>query len=172
MGSLYVDIQGYVPVLLENLLGMSYSKTYWLLGGGWFQCRYGGFWTVSYYLKFHVVRSFLVFQVLGLSLLPLDFSFILPVVSRLLQPYSTDNKTSRLMVKRLSPIRDTQRGSQSYMKKRRGRTEIEMSRRRKGGAQEERDRSTQLSVPRVVSIAQTPTKIHRIGLGREGERRK
>ena len=69
-------------------------------------------------------------------------------------------------------MRDTQRGSQSYMKKRRGRREIEMSRRRKRGTQEERDRSTQLSVPRVFSIAQTPTKIHRIGLGREGERRK
>ena len=47
-----------------------------------------------------------------------------------------------------------------------------MSRRRKRGTQEERDRSMQLSVPRVFSIAQTPTKIHRIGLGREGERRK
>ena len=46
-----------------------------------------------------------------------------------------------------------------------------MSRRRKGGTQEERDRSMQLSVPRVLSIAQTPTKIHRIGLGREGKRR-
>ena len=34
------------------------------------------------------------------------------------------------------------------------------------------DRSTQLSVPRVFSVAQTPTQIHRIGLGREGERRK
>ena len=61
LGSLYVDIQGYIPVLLKNLCGMSCSKTYCLLGGGWFQCRYGGFWTVSYYLKFHVVRSFLVF---------------------------------------------------------------------------------------------------------------
>ena len=30
-------------------------------------------------------------------------------------------------------MRDTQRGSQSYMKKKRGRREIEMSRRRKGG---------------------------------------
>ena len=58
------------------------------------------------------------------------------------------------------------------MKKRRGRREIEMSRRRKGGTKEERDRSTELSVPKVFSIAQTPTKIHRIGLGREGERRK
>ena len=37
------------------------------------------------------------------------------------------------MVKRFSTVRDTQRGSQSYMKKRRGRREIEMSRRRKGG---------------------------------------
>ena len=69
-------------------------------------------------------------------------------------------------------MRDTQRGSQSYMKKRRGRREIEMSRRRKGRTQEERDGSTQLSVPRVFSVAQTPTKIYRIGLGREGERRK
>ena len=109
---------------------------------------------------------------MGLSLLPLDFSFILLVVSRLFQLYSTANKTSRLMVKRFSPVRDNQRGSQSYMKKRRGRREIEMSRRRKGGTQEERDRSTQLSVPKVFSVAQTPTKIHRIGLGREGERRK
>ena len=92
---------------------------------------------VSYYLMFCVVRSFLVFSSFGLSLLPLDFSFILPVVSRLLQLYSTDNKTSMLMAKRFSPVRDTQRGSQSYMKKRRGRREIEMSRRRKGGIQEE-----------------------------------
>ena len=70
---------------------------------------------------------------MGLSLLPLGFSFILQVVSRLLQLYSMDNKTSRLMVKRFSTVRDTQRGSQSYMKKRRGRREIEVSRRRKGG---------------------------------------
>ena len=76
------------------------------------------------------------------------------------------------MVKRFSTVRDTQRGSQSYMNKRRGRREIEMSRRRKSGTKEERDRSTQLSVLKVFSIAQSPTKIHRIGLGREGERRK
>ena len=96
---------------------------------------------------FPVVRSSLVFQVLGLSLLPLDFSLILPVASRLLHSYSTDNKTSRLMVKGFSTMRDTQRGSQSHMKKRRGRKEIEMSRRRKRGTQEERERSTQYSVP-------------------------
>ena len=108
---------------------------------------------------------------MGLSLLPLDFSFILPIVSRLLQLYSTDNKTSKLMVKRFSTMRDNQRDSQSYMKNMRGRKEIGVSRRRDGGTQE-RDRSTQLSVPKVFSVAQTPTKIHRIGLGREGDRRK
>ena len=69
-------------------------------------------------------------------------------------------------------MRDTPRGSQSYMKKRRGRREVEMSRTRKRGTQKESDISTQLSAPRVFSVAQTPTKIHRIGLGREGERRK
>ena len=76
------------------------------------------------------------------------------------------------MVKRFSTVRDTQRGSQSYMKKRRGRREIEMSRRRKRGTQEERDRFMQLSVPKVFSVAQTPTEIHRIALGREGGGRK
>ena len=115
---------------------------------------------------------FLFSHILGLSLLPLDFSFNLPIVSRRLQLYSTDNKTSRLMVKRFSTMRDNQRGSQSYMKNRRGRKDIEVSRRREGGTQEERDRSMKLSVPKVFSVAQTPTKIHRIGLGREGERRK
>ena len=74
LGSLYVDAQGYVTVLLENLRGMSCSETYWLLGGGWFQCRYGGLWTVSYYLKFHVV-SFLVFSGLGLKSPASGFQF-------------------------------------------------------------------------------------------------
>ena len=84
---------------------------------------------------------------MGLSLLPLDFSLILPIASRLVHPYSPDNKTSRLMVKRFYRVRDTQRSSQSYMKNTRGRREIEVSRRRKRGIQEERDRSRQYSVP-------------------------
>ena len=42
------------------------------------------------------------------------------------------------MVKRFSIVRDNQRGSQSYMKNRRGRKEIEMSRRREGGTRGER----------------------------------
>ena len=73
LGSLYVDIQGYVPALLENLCGMSCSETYWLLGVGWFQCSCGGFWMVSYFLMFHVVRSFLVFSGFGLKFLASGF---------------------------------------------------------------------------------------------------
>jgi len=37
------------------------------------------------------------------------------------------------MVKRFSIVGETQRGSQSYMEKRRGKGEIEMARRRRGG---------------------------------------
>ena len=70
---------------------------------------------------------------MDLSLLPLAFSLIFTVVSILLHPYSTNDKTSRLMVKRFSTVRDTQRGSQSYMEKRKGRRETEMPRRRRGG---------------------------------------
>ena len=70
---------------------------------------------------------------MDLSLLPLAFSLILTVASRLLHPYSTNDKISRLMVKRFFTVRDTQRGSQSYMEKRRGRREIEVTRRRRGG---------------------------------------
>ena len=84
-----------------------------------------------------------MFYFLGLSLWPLDFSLILPVPSRLLPPYSTYNKTSRLMVKGFSVMRNTQRG---YIKKRRGRKEIEVRRRRKRGIQEKRERSRQYSV--------------------------
>ena len=70
---------------------------------------------------------------MDLSLLLLVFSLIFTVASRLLHSYSTDDKTFRLMVKRFFTVRDTQRGSQSYMEKRRRRREIEVTRRRRGG---------------------------------------
>ena len=59
--------------------------------------------------------------------------FILTVASRLLHPHHTDEKTSRLTEKRFSTVRDTQRDSQSYMEKRRGRRET--------GDQEEKRRN-------------------------------
>ena len=75
LGSLYVDTQVYVTALLKNLHGMSFSGVYWLLGGGWFHCRYGGFWMVFYSLMFPVVRSFLVFTGLGLKSPASGFQF-------------------------------------------------------------------------------------------------
>ena len=77
-------------------------------------------------------QEFSGIPILDLSLLPLAFSLILTVPSRFLHPYSIDDKTSRLMANRFSTVRDTQRGSQSYMEKRRGRREIEVTRRRGG----------------------------------------
>ena len=49
-----------------------------------------------------------------------------------------DDKTPRLIVKRFSTVRDTQRGSQSYMGKRKGRKEIVVTRRRSGESIRER----------------------------------
>ena len=68
LGSLYIDAQGYVPALLATLHCMSCSGTCWLLGGAWFQCRYGGFWMSSYPLLFPGVRSSLMFS--GFELKP------------------------------------------------------------------------------------------------------
>ena len=96
-------------------------------------------WSLVYYCSLEL-EVFWCSQVLDLSLLPLDFSFILRLASWLLHPYST-NKTSRLMVKIFCTVRDTQRGSQSYMEKRRGRREIEVTRKR--GSQKGRGHSSQ-----------------------------
>ena len=84
-------------------------------------------------INVHWIQEFSGVLVLDLSLLPLAFSLVLTVASRFLHPYSTDDKTSRLMVKRFSTLRDMQSGSQSYMEKRRGRREIEVTRRKRGG---------------------------------------
>ena len=87
------------------------------------------------------VRSSLLFSGFGLKSLASAFQSYFIVASRLLHPYSTNGKTSRLMVKRFSTVRDTQRGLQSYMEKKRERKEIEVEEKR--GNQKERDRSRQ-----------------------------
>ena len=99
---------------------------------------------------------------MDLSLLPLVFSLILTVASRLLYPYSTDDKTSRLMVKRFSTVRDTERGSQSYLEKRRGRREIEMTRRRRGGIKKGETNLTSNQFPKCSPQPGTPREIHRV----------
>ena len=72
-------------------------------------------------------------QVLDLNLLALVFYLMLTVDSRRLHLYGTDDKTSWLIMKSFSTVRDTRRGSQNYMEKRRGRREIEVTRKRSGG---------------------------------------
>jgi len=81
---------------------------------------------------------------LDLSLLPLVFSHILTVASRLLHLYSTIDKTSRLKMKSFSTVRDTLterfielHGEKKMEEGDRGGQED------KGGNQKERDRSSQ-----------------------------
>ena len=69
-------------------------------------------------------------QSLDLSLLLPVIGLIFTVVSKLLLLYSTIDKTSTLKMKSFSTVRVTQRGSQRYMEKRRGRRELEVTRMR------------------------------------------
>ena len=101
-----------------------------------------------------------MFSSLNLSLLPLAFSLILTVTSRLLHPYSTDDKTSRLMVKRFSTVRDTQRGSQSYMEKRRGKRDIEVTRRRRGEIKRGESNLATNQFPMCSPQSGTPREVH------------
>ena len=93
---------------------------------------------------------------MSLSLLPLVFSLILTVASRVLHPYSTDDKTSRLMVKQFSTVRGTQRGSQSYMEKRRGRRVIEVTRSRRGGIKKGESKLASNQFPMCSPQSETP----------------
>ena len=97
---------------------------------------------------------------MNLSLLPLAFSLILTVASRLLHPYSTDDKTSGLMAKRFSTVRDTQRGSQSYMEKRRGRRGIEVTRRRRGRIKRGESKLASIQFPMCFPQSGTPGEVH------------
>ena len=54
-----------------------------------------------------------------------------------------DDKTFSLMEKRFCTMRDTEKGSLGYMEKRRGRREIEVTRRRRGGIKRGREQSSQ-----------------------------
>ena len=99
---------------------------------------------------------------MDLSLLLLVFSLIFTVASRLLHLYSTIDKTSRLKMKSFSTVRDTQRGSQSYMEKRRGRREIEVTRKRRGGIKRGESNLASNQFPKCSSQPVTPREFHRV----------
>ena len=103
---------------------------------------------------------------MDLSLLSLVFSLILTVASRRLHLYSTDDKTSRLMMKSFSTVRDTHRGTQSYMEKRRGRREIEVTRRR-GGIKREESKLASNHFPMYSSQSGSLRDVHRVTERRE-----
>ena len=105
---------------------------------------------------------------LDLSLLPLVFSLILTVASRLLHLYSTNDKTSRLMTRSFSTVRDSWRGTLSCMEKRRGRREIEVSRRRRGGIKMGESKLVSNQFP-MCSLQSEPLRdVHRVTQRREG----
>ena len=58
---------------------------------------------------------------------------------------------------------NTQRGSQSYMEKRRGREEIEVTRRRRGGVKRRETDLASNQFPKCSPQPRIPKKIHRVG---------
>ena len=74
-------------------------------------------------------------------------------------------------MKRFSPMRDTQRGSELHEKEEREEGDRDEQEETKGDSRGERQIYAGVCSQSVL-IAQTPTKIHRTGLGREGGRRK
>ena len=70
------------------------------------------------------------------------------------------------MVKRFSTVGDTQRGSQSYMEKRRGRREIEVTRRRRVGIKRGESSLASNQFPKCSPQHGTPREIH--GLAHSG----
>ena len=71
-------------------------------------------------------------------------------------------------MKRFLTVRDTQRGSQSYVEKRTGRREIEVTRRRRGGIQRGESTLASNQIPKCSPQSGTPREIHRVKQRREG----
>ena len=108
------------------------------------------------------VRSSLVFSGFGFKPPVSGFQSYLAVVSRLLHPYSNNDKTSRLMLKRFSTVRDTQKVSLSYMDQRRGRRDIKVTRRRRGGIKRGESNLASNQIPMYSPQPGTPREFHRV----------
>ena len=121
--------------------------------------------------QFPGIRSSLVFS--GFGLKPSASGFQSYSYSSLkLHLYSTDDKTSRLKMKSFSTVRDTQRGSQSYMDKRRGRREIEVTRRRRGGIKRGERKLVSNHFPMCSPQSASLRDVHRVIQRREEEGRR
>ena len=111
-------------------------------------------------LMFPGFRISQVFSGFGLKLPASDFQSYSTVASRLLHLYSTDDKTSRLKMKSFSTVRDTQRGTQSYMEKRRGGREIDVTRRRRGGIKRGESNLASKQIPMCSPQPGIPREVH------------
>ena len=65
-------------------------------------------------------------------------------------------------MKRFSIVRDMQRGSQSYMEKRRGRREIELTMRRRGGVKRVESNLANNQFPMCFPQSGTHRKVHKV----------
>ena len=74
-------------------------------------------------------------------------------------------------MKQFSTARNTQRDSQSYIEKRRGRKEIEVTRRRKGGITRRETDLASKQFPKSSPQPGTPREIHRVKQRRKGGRK-
>ena len=77
------------------------------------------------------------------------------------------------MEKRFSTLRDTQKGLLSYMEKRRGRREIEVTRRRRGGIKRGESNLASNSSPfalHILEYSERFTEFHRAEKREEGDR--
>ena len=97
---------------------------------------------------------------MDLSFPPLVFSLIFTVASRLLHLYSTDDKTSRLMMKSFSTVRGTRRHTQSYMEKSKGRSDMKVTTRRKGGIKSSKSKLASNYVPMCSPKSATLREVH------------
>ena len=66
-------------------------------------------------------------------------------------------------MKRFSTASDTQRGSQSYVEKRRGRREIEVTRRKRGGVKRGETNLDSNQFPKCSPQPRIPKEIYRVG---------
>ena len=113
------------------------------------------------------IRSSLVFSGLGLKPPASGFQSYSYSSLILLHLYSTHDKTSRLMMKSFSTVRDTWRGTQSYMEKRRGRREIEVTRRRRGGIKRGESKLASNHFPMCSPQSGSLRDVHRVTQRRE-----
>ena len=71
-------------------------------------------------------------------------------------------------MKSFSTVRDTRRGTQSYMEKRRGRREIEVTRRRRGGIKRGESKLTSIHFPMCSPHSVPLSDVHGVTQRREG----